>query len=67
MRNAELDESQAGIKIVWRNKNKKQKNPRKLRYANNISLMAESGEDIKSLLMRGKEERETAGLKLNIQ
>ena len=67
MRNAELDESQAGIKIVWRNKNKKQKNPRNLRYANNISLMAESGEDIKSLLMRGKEERETAGLKLNIQ
>ena len=68
MQNAGLDESQAGIKIVWRNKNKtKKKKHRNLRYANNIALMAESGEEVKSLLMRVKEEREKAGLKLNIQ
>ena len=68
MQNAGLDESQAGIKIVWRNKNKtKKKKHRNLRYAHNIALMAESGEEVKSLLMRVKEEREKAGLKLNIQ
>ena len=45
----------------------KKKKHRNLRYANNIALMAESGEEVKSLLMRVKEEREKAGLKLNIQ
>ena len=60
MRNAGLDEAQAGIKIVWRNINN-------LRYANDTTLMAESEEGLKSLLMKVKEESEKVGLKLNIQ
>ena len=59
MRNAELDESQAGIKTAWRNINN-------LRYSDETTLMAESEEELKSLLMRMKEESEKAGLKLNI-
>ena len=59
MRNAGLDEAQAGIKIARRNINN-------LRYADDITVMAESEEDLKSLLMKVKEEREKAGLKLNI-
>ena len=59
MRNAGLEEAQAGIKIVGRNINK-------LRYADDTSLMAES-EELKSLLMKVKEESEKVGLKLNIQ
>ena len=60
MRNAGLDESQAGIKISRRNINN-------LRYADDTTLMAESEEELKSLLMRVKEESEKAGLKLNVQ
>ena len=60
MRNAGLDEAQAGIKIARRNINN-------LRYADDTILMAESKEELKSLLMRAKEESEKAGLKLNIQ
>ena len=60
MRNTGLDEAQAGIKIAGRNINN-------LRYADDITLMAESKEELKSLLMKVKEEREEAGLKLNIQ
>ena len=60
MRNAGLDEAQAGIKTVGRNINN-------FRYADDISLMAESKEELKSLLMKVKEESEKAGLKLNIQ
>ena len=60
MRNAGLDEAQAGIKIARRNINN-------LRYADNTTLMAESGEELKSLLMKVKEESEKVGLKLNIQ
>ena len=60
MRNAELDEAQAGIKIARRNINN-------LRYADNTTLMAESEEELKSLLMKVEEESEKAGLKLNIQ
>ena len=60
MRNAGLEEAQAGIKIAWRNINN-------LRYADDTSLMAESEEELKSLLMKVKEESEKAGLKLNIQ
>ena len=60
MRNAGLDEAQAGIKIVGRNINN-------LRYADDISLMAESKEELNSLLMKVKEEKEKVGLKLNIQ
>ena len=60
MRNAGLDESQAGIKIARRNISN-------LRYADDTTLMAESEEELKSLLMRVKEESEKAGLKLNIQ
>ena len=60
MRNAGLEEAQAGIKIAWRNINN-------LRYADDTTLMAESEEDLKSLLMRVKEENEKVGLKLNIQ
>ena len=60
MRNARLGEAQAGIKIVRRNINN-------LRYADDTTLMAESEEDLKSLLMKVKEESEKAGLKLNIQ
>ena len=60
MRNARLDESQAGIKTAGGNINN-------LRYADDITLMAESEEELKSLLMRVKEESEKAGLKLSIQ
>ena len=60
MRNAKLDETQAGIKIAWRNINT-------LRYADDTTLMAESEEELKSLLMKVKEESEKAGLKPNIQ
>ena len=59
MRNAGLDEAQAGIKIARRNINN-------LRYADDTTLMAESKEELKSLLMRVKEESEIAGLKFNI-
>ena len=59
MRDPWLDESQTGIKIAGRNINN-------LRYANDITLMAESEEELKSLLMKVKEESEKAGLKLNI-
>ena len=59
-RNAQLDEAQAGIKIVGRNVNN-------LRYADDTTLMAESVEEHKSLLMKVKEESEKVGLKLNIQ
>ena len=59
MRNARLDESQAGIKIAGRYINN-------LRYADDTTLMAEREEELKSLLMRAKEESEKAGLKLNI-
>ena len=58
--NARLDESQAGIKMARKNINN-------LSYADDTTLMAESGEELKSLLMRVKEENEKAGLKLNIQ
>ena len=58
MRNAGLDEAQAGIKIAGWNVNN-------LRYADDITLMAESEEELKSLLMKVKEENETVGLKLN--
>ena len=60
MRNARLDEEQAGIKIVWRNINN-------FRYADDINLIAECREELKSLLKKVKEESERAGLKLNIQ
>ena len=60
MRNAELDEAQAGIKITRRNMNN-------LRYADDTTLMAESEEELKSLLMKMKEESEKAGLKFNIK
>ena len=60
MRNARLDEAQAGIKIAGRN-------VKNLRFADDTTLMAESVEEIKSLLMKVKEESETAGLKLNIE
>ena len=60
MRNSRLDEAQAGIKIAGRNTNN-------LRYAGDITLMAESEEELKSLLMKVKEESEKVGLKLTIQ
>ena len=60
MRNAELDEAQAGIEIAGRNISN-------LRYADDTTFMAESKEELKSLLMKVKEESEKAGLKLNIQ
>ena len=60
MRNAGLDEAQAGIKIAGRNINN-------LRYADDTTLMAESEEELKSLLMKVKEKSEKVGLKLNIQ
>ena len=60
MRNAGLEEAQAGIKIAGRNINN-------FRYADDTILMAESKEELKSLLMKVKEESEKAGLKLNIQ
>ena len=59
MLNAELDESKAGIKIAERNINN-------FRYANDTTLMAQSKEELKSLLMKVKEESEKTGLKLNI-
>ena len=59
-RNTELEKSQAGIKIAGRNINN-------LRYADDTTLMAESEEELKSLLMKVKEESEKVGLKLNIQ
>ena len=59
MRNASLDEAQSGIKIARRNINN-------LRYADDTTLMAESEEDLKSLLMKVKKESEKVGLKLNI-
>ena len=59
MRNARLDETQVGIKITGRNISN-------LRYADDISLMAESEEELKSFLMKVKEESEKIGLKLNI-
>ena len=60
MRNAGLGVTQAAIKISWRNFSI-------LRYADNTTLMAESEEELKSLLMKGKEESEKVGLKLNIE
>ena len=60
MRNAGLEEAQAGIKIAGRNINN-------LRYADDTTLMAENKEELKSLLMKVKDESEKAGLKLNIQ
>ena len=60
MRNAGLEDTQAGIKIAGRNL-------KNLRYADDTTLMAESEEELKSLLMKVKEEREKVGLKLNIQ
>ena len=60
MRNAGLQEAQAGVKIAGRNTNN-------LRYADDTTLMAESEEELKSLLMKVKEESEKVGLKLNIQ
>ena len=60
MRNAGLEKAQAGIKISWRNINN-------LRYADDTTLMAESEEELKSLLMKVKRESEKVGLKLNIQ
>ena len=60
MQNARLDETWAGIKIAGRNTNN-------LRYADDTTLMAESKEELKSLLMKVKEESEKAGFKLNIQ
>ena len=60
MRNAGLEKAQAGIKIARRNSNN-------LKYADDTTLMAESEEELKSLLMKEKEESEKAGLKLNIQ
>ena len=60
MQNARLHEAQAGIKIAGRNANN-------LRYADDIAFMAESKEELKSLLMKVEEEHEKVGLKLNIQ
>ena len=60
MRNAGLEEAQAGIKIARRNSNN-------LRYADDTTLMAESEEELKSLLMKVKEESEKVGLKINVQ
>ena len=60
MWNARLDEAQAGIKISWRNSSI-------IRYVDDITLMAKSKEELKSLLMKVKEENEKVGLKLNIQ
>ena len=60
MRNSGLDEAQAGIKIAGRNTNN-------LRYADDTTLMAESEEELKSLLLKVKEESEKAGLKFNVQ
>ena len=69
MQNAALDEAQAGIKIVGRNirKKKKERNISNLIYADDTTLMAESKEELNSLLMKVKEENEKVGLKLNSQ
>ena len=76
MQNARLDESQVGIKISWRNVRLDEsqagikiagRNINNLRYANDTTLMAESKEELKSLLMKVKEESKKTGLKLNIQ
>ena len=61
MQNAGLDEAQAGIKISWR------RNINNLRYADDTTLMAESEEELKSLLVKVKDESEKVGLKFNIQ
>ena len=60
MRNAGLEEAQAGIKVAWRNISN-------LRYADDTTLMAESEEELKGLLMKVKEKSEKVGLKFNIQ
>ena len=60
MRNAGLDKAQAGIKIAWKNVNN-------VRYANDTTFMAESKDELKTLLMKVKEESENVGLRLNIQ
>ena len=60
MRNARLDETQAGIKTAWRNINN-------LKYADDVTLLADSDKELKSLLMKVKEESEKVGLKLDIQ
>ena len=60
MRNAGLEEARTGIKIAWRNINN-------LRYEDDTTFMAESEEELKGLLMKVKEEREKAGLNINIQ
>ena len=60
MRNVGMGESQAGIKIAWRNTNN-------LRYADDTTLITESAEELKKLLMKVQEESEKAGLKLSIQ
>ena len=60
MRNAGLEDAQTGIRIAWRNINN-------LRYADDTTLMAESEEELMSLLMKVKEDSEKAGLKINIQ
>ena len=60
MRNAGLEEAQAGIKIAWRNINK-------LRYADDTTIMAESEEELKSLVTKVKEESENVGLRLNFR
>ena len=60
MRNTVLEEAQAGIKIFWRNINN-------LRYADDTTIMAESEEELKSLLMKVKEDSEKVGLKFNVQ
>ena len=60
MRNAGLDEAQSGIKMVWRNINN-------LRYADDTTFMAESEDELKSLLMKVKEESKKVGLEFNIQ
>ena len=73
MQNARLDEAQAGIKIAWRNLDEAQagikiawRNINNLRYADDNTLMAESEEELKSLLMKVKELSKKVGLKLNI-
>ena len=60
MRNARLDKAQAGIKIAWRNINN-------LKYADDTTFMTESKEELKSLLIKVKEESEKVGLKLSVQ
>ena len=67
MRNAGLEEAQAGIKIAGEKKKIAGRNINNLRYANDTTFIAESEEELKSLLMKVKEESEKVGLKLNIQ